>query len=394
MTAGFDIGGGVPTIARWLRDGLGSLGGYTVDVHDLATSSRDRFSRRLSAPRSWVRSTLRGITDDDGVTHWGANAVEIETMRYRPRRELTRVLQSYDIIQVVSGGAALAAAVVRAGVPSVLEVATTVAWERQRQMVEQTGLIRLWRRGMTTLTIHTELHALRTVDVVLVMNSVMLEHVRSLGPKRVAKAFPGVDTAAFHPPTAGWRRDGHLLSMCRLNDPRKGLERMMQAYAYMVEADSSVPHLVLAWRGKLPDALLGLIRDLGLSSRVTVCSDFGDRDLPELYRSASVFLQTSYEEGLGMSVLEAMASGLPVVSTETAGTKETVVDGVTGWLVPQDASEDVARLVADRTLDVLRHDGALLGARARDRSVEAFSNEVTLRGFTDTYDQLLARGTA
>lgn len=369
------------------------MGGYTVDVHDLATSSRDRFSRRLRAPRSWVRSTLRGVPGDDGVTHWGANAVEIESMRYRPRLELTRALESYDIIQVVSGGPALAAAVVRAGVPSVLEVATTVGWERRRQMAEQTGLLRLWRRGMTSLTIHAERYALRTVDVVLVMNSVMLEHVRSLGPKRVAKVFPGVDTAIFHPPTAGWRRDGHLLSMCRLDDPRKGLDRMIRAYAYMVESDSSVPQLVLAWRGRLPEALLSLITNLGLSSRVTVYSDFSDRDLPELYRSASVFLQTSYEEGLGMSVLEAMATGLPVVSTETAGTKETVIDGITGWLVPQGAREAVAQLVANRTLDVLRRDGAVLGARARDRSVEAFSNEVTIRGFTDTYDDLLASTT-
>ena len=120
--------------------------------------------------------------------------------------------------------------------------------------------------------------------------------------------------------------------------------------------------------------------------------DISDSELPGLYRGASVYLQTSYEEGLGMSVLEAMACGVPVVSTETAGTKETVIDGVTGWLVPQDASTDVEQLVANRTLNVLRGDGAVFGARSRNRSVEAFSNEVALRGFTDTYDQLLARG--
>ena len=391
VTAGFDIGGGVPTIARWLRHGLRSLGGYTVDIHDLATSSRDRFSRRLRSPRSWVRPTLRGVSGDDGVTHWGANAVEIESMRYRPRRELTRVLQSYDIIQVVSGGPALAAAVVRAGVPSVLQVASTVAWERQRQMAEQTGLIRLWRRGMTTLTTRVERYALHRVDVVLVENSTMLDYVRSLGHRRVIKAFPGVDTTIFSPPGLGWKREGYLLSVCRLDDPRKGLDRMIRAYAYMVEADESVPRLVLAGRGRLPEILIGLARHLGLSSRVTVCSTISDDELPKLYRDASVFLQTSYEEGLGMSILEAMASGLPVVSTETSGTKETVLAGVTGWLVPQDGGPDTARRVADRVLGVLHGDGAAMGASARERCTQSFSTNVAIKRFTEIYADLLTR---
>jgi glycosyltransferase involved in cell wall biosynthesis len=394
VTAGFDIGGGVPTIARWLRDGLRSLGGYTVDVHDLATSSRDRFSRRLRAPRSWVRSTLRSASGDDGVIHWGANAVEIESMRYRPRRELTRVLQSYDIIQVVSGGPALAAAVTRAGVPSVLQVATTVAWERQRGLAEQTGLSSLWRRGMTSLTTRVERHALCEVDVVLVENCVMLDYVRSVGHKRGIKAFPGVDTTIFSPPTLGWQREGHLLSVCRLDEPRKGLDRIIRAYAHMVEADESVPRLVLAGRGQLPDAVRALLGVLRLASRVIVSSDVSGSALPELYRGASVYLQTSYEEGLGMSVLEAMACGVPVVSTETAGTRETVVNGVTGWLIPQDAGVDVPRMVAGRALDILHGNGSALGARGRDRCVTTFSNSVAIRRFTATYDQLLARGRA
>lgn len=382
----------MPTIARWLRDGLRSLGGYTVDVHDLATSSRDRFSRRLRAPRSWVRSTLRSASGDDGVIHWGANAVEIESMRYRPRRELTRVLQSYDIIQIVAGGPALAAAVTKADVPSVLQVATTVAWERQRRLAEQTGITSVWRRVMTTLTARVERFALCEADVVLVENSTMLDYVRSLGQKRVIKAFPGVDTAIFSPPTVGWQRGGHLLSVCRLDDPRKGLDRIIRAYAYMIETDESVPRLVLAGRGRLPESVRALLALLRIPSRVTVCSDVSDSALPEVYRGASVYLQTSYEEGLGMSVLEAMACGLPVVSTETAGTRETVVDGVTGWLIPQDAGLDVPRMVASQALDVLHGIGSTLGANGRGRCLTTFSNNVAIQRFTDTYDQLLARG--
>ena len=117
VTQGFCIGGGVSTVARWLRSGLESTGNYSVDIHDLATSSKDAMSRRLARPKTWLRRSLRWLSDsDDGLQHWGANAVEVELMRYRPRVELTRTLRSYDLIQVVNGGPALAAAVDRKSV--------------------------------------------------------------------------------------------------------------------------------------------------------------------------------------------------------------------------------------------------------------------------------------
>ena len=392
VTAGFDLGGGIPTITRWLRDRLQSTGLYEVDVHDLATSSRDVLSRRLLAPRSWIRPSLEGRRGSgDLVVRWGANLVEIEVMRYMPRRELTQTLEKYDIIQVVSGGPALAWAVAGSGVPIVLWLASVVAWERLRRMAEEAGPLGLWRRAMTRLTTYVERNALHRADAVLVLNEAMLEFIRAAGHHHVVKALPGVDTNAFSPSSSGWQRKGHLLSVCRLNDPRKGIDRMLRAYSIMVEADQSVSRLIVAGRGRLPGDLLDLIQILGLSSRVMVCPDVRDDELPELYRGASVYLQTSYEEGLGMSVLEAMASGVPVVSTETAGTKETVIDGVTGWLIPQNPRHEVARLLANRALGVLRGDGAILGAHARDRSVATFSNEVALQGFTDTYDQLLGR---
>ena len=138
VTQGFCTGGGVSTVARWLRSGLESTGNYSIDIHDLATSSKDNTSRRLARPKTWFRRSLRSPSgSDDGVQHWGANAVEVEFMRYRPRVELTRVLRNYDLIQVVTGGPALAAAVMKADIPVVLLAATTAAWERESQFADQ-----------------------------------------------------------------------------------------------------------------------------------------------------------------------------------------------------------------------------------------------------------------
>ena len=351
------------------------------------------YSRRLLAPQSWVRRSLR---DDkwhpEGVTRWGANAVEIETMRYRPRRELTTVLGAYDLIQVVSGSPALAAAVAGAGVPIVLQAASTVVWERRHRLQEETGLVGSWRAGMTSLTARVERTAIRFADAVLVDNSAMVEYVRACGQRRVIKAPPGVDTALFSPSPHGWRPQGHLLSVCRLDDPRKGLDRMLRAYARMVVRDPGVPNLVLAGLNDLPASTYRLVADLGLRDRVKVRPNLSQDELLALYRGASVFLQASYEEGFGMSMVEAMACGLPSVCTETAGAREIAVDGVTGWLVPQLDGPRLADVFADRVLQVVQGDDAgLMGDRARERCQTIFSTDVTLRRYTDLYRSLLAR---
>jgi glycosyltransferase involved in cell wall biosynthesis len=242
---------------------------------------------------------------------------------------------------------------------------------------------------MTRMTSRIEGRVLRNVGAIVVLNSAMFEHARSSGCERVVKAYPGPAIDGFAPPAAGWRRDGYLLSVCRLNDPRKGIERMIRAYAQMTKLDDSVPRLVLAGKGQLQQTLIDLIKGLGLSSRIMIRSDVDGADLPELYRGASVFIQASYEEGLGLSVLEAMASGLPVIATETAGTKETVVDGVTGWLVSQDSPIDVPRLIAERALHILRRDGIAFSVGARSRYVQTFSNQIALQSITGVYDDLL-----
>jgi glycosyltransferase involved in cell wall biosynthesis len=390
VTQSYSSGGGVSTVAHWLHDGL-TAGGYDVDIHDLATSSRDAHSRRVLVPHTWLRPSLRNRPADGGhLTRWGANAVEIETMRYRPRRELTRVLRGYDLIQVVSGSPAVAAAVVGIGIPVLLAAASPASVERQRRLDEETGVKRLWRSAMTSLTSRLEKFAIRNVDAVFVMNSSMVEYGRLCGQRRVIKAPPGVDAATFSPSPEGWNRRGYLLSVCRLNDIRKGLERMVRAYAQMVDQDPSVPDLVLAGLTQLPNSTLDLIADLGISLRVKIHSNVPPNALVTLYRGASIFLQTSYEEGFGMSVVEAMACGLPAVCTDTDGSREVVADGVTGWLVPQIAGSHLTHLVADRVFHVLRGDGGTMGARARERVEMMFSTEVTLKRYTSLYDELLA----
>jgi glycosyltransferase involved in cell wall biosynthesis len=269
-------------------------------------------------------------------------------------------------------------------------MATMVEWERRSQLAAQPAALRAWRASMTRLTSNVERIALRGVDIVLVENEDALRHVRALGQPHVTKAPPGVDTTMFSPAPAGRRRDGHLLVVCRLGDPRKGLTRAVNAYRALLAMRPSAPDLVLAGRGTLAPATAALVRESGLAARVDVRCDVGTAELVQLYRDASVFLQTSFEEGLGVSVLEAMACGLPVVATETAGSRETVVPGVTGWLVAQDREAELPTALAHAVLRIIDDPDCGFGARGRGRCLQRFSTAVAVARFTDIYDGLLS----
>ena len=153
-----------------------------------------------------------------------------------------------------------------------------------------------------------------------------------------------------------------------------------------------MPALIIAGKGQLEPRVASLIDELGLTERVTVYRDVPYDELPALLRSGAVFVQTSYEEGLGISVIEAMASGLPVVATMTAGSAETVDPGVTGLLIPQTPKEDVATALANATAEVLRNSGERFGSAGRRRSEEKFGSTVALSKYLNLYRTLIVEG--
>jgi glycosyltransferase involved in cell wall biosynthesis len=127
--------------------------------------------------------------------------------------------------------------------------------------------------------------------------------------------------------------------------------------------------LVVAGEGELRPALEARVRERGLEDRV-VFAGFR-RDLDRLLPAFSVFCLSSHLEGLGTSLLDAMAFGLPVVATAAGGIPEAVEDGVTGRLTPP---RDPAAL-ADALADVLGDEERrrAYGAAGRRRFLERFT---------------------
>ena len=126
---------------------------------------------------------------------------------------------------------------------------------------------------------------------------------------------------------------------------------------------------VVVGDGPSRESVEDMVRREGVSGRVHL---LGQRDdIPNLLSASDVFVLCSKKEGLPISVIEAMLSGLPVVATRVGGLPELVEDGHTGFLVPPGDPEAVARAIRS-----LAEDQALrsnMGRRAREKALREFS---------------------
>jgi glycosyltransferase involved in cell wall biosynthesis len=172
-----------------------------------------------------------------------------------------------------------------------------------------------------------------------------------------------------------------VLTVARL-DGQKGI-------AHLLEAVATLPNASFAIAGDGPNraALEQRAATLGVSDRVRF---LGHRhDVPALLAAADLFVLPSLYEGLPLSVLEAMAAGVPVVATAIGGTDEVVRDGETGTLVPPANSEALAAAIGRALADRDRASRLALAARslvAREYSVTSMVGSVSR-----LYDELLAR---
>jgi glycosyltransferase involved in cell wall biosynthesis len=136
----------------------------------------------------------------------------------------------------------------------------------------------------------------------------------------------------------------------------------------------------------LHEQLSRTAEELGIHKQVRL---LGARsEIPALLNALDIFVLPSLSEGLPMSLLEAMACGLPVVATQVGGMPEVIVHGHTGLLVP---SQDVQQLTA--ALETLVQQPAMrmtLGQQGRQRVVEHFSQQRMVHDYQLLYESLMS----
>lgn len=187
--------------------------------------------------------------------------------------------------------------------------------------------------------------------VVAVSSGVRAAVVRVLGPDRVVLIDNGVDVSAFGPP--GPPNDPPRILYAGGLTPRKGVVDLLRASERLRER--GIRHELL---------LVGGMPDEGPHAEAEVRAAAGPdvrflppqphERMPDLYGSVDLFALPSWWEGMPLTVLEAMATGIPVVATPVGDVARAVEEGVTGLLVPPRDPEALAgaleRLIVDANL--------------------------------------------
>lgn len=229
----------------------------------------------------------------------------------------------------------------------------------------------------------------------------LVERVR-IAPTRVARIHNGVDTERFAPaihrtsrvlPAGFSPHDGVVIGTVARLQAVKDQATLVRAFAALLrygEPFASRARLVIVGDGPLRAELAALVDSLGVGPAVWMPG--ATDDVAPVLRAMDVFVLPSLFEGISNTMLEAMASGVPVVATPVGGNAELVEDGITGRFFPVGDSERLAQILGDcvATPSLLRD----WGRKARERAVTRFDLGRMVAQYQALYDELSLSGAA
>jgi colanic acid/amylovoran biosynthesis glycosyltransferase len=200
---------------------------------------------------------------------------------------------------------------------------------------------------------------LTAAKLVLVRSESLRRAVADLGcdPRKIEIQRTGIPLGEFpfrersFPMNGEWR----LVQAGRLIE-KKGLPVTLRAFAVFLDQHPNAT-LTIAGEGPLLGQLQKLARELNINARVSFTGFVSQEQLREIYHRSHIFLHPSQtgrdgnQEGIPNSMLEAMASGLPVFATEHGGIPEAIENGLSGVLVPECDHEGLARALVNAAKD-------------------------------------------
>lgn len=214
---------------------------------------------------------------------------------------------------------------------------------------------------------------------------------KEVDERRLSVISNGIELGRFHPDAAardrvraelGIAADAWVVGTVGRIATEKNHALLLRAMAPLLGPKA---RLVVAGDGPLLPSLTELAGALGIAGFVHLLGV--RRDVPDILNALDVFAMSSSTEGLPLVVLEAMATGLPVVSTRVGGIPTVLDEGQTGFLV--DAGDEAALRDRAAALHADRTGSRACGVRGRSVAVTRFSAERMQRDYLDLYARVL-----
>ncbi|WP_162198697.1 glycosyltransferase family 4 protein [Methanosarcina sp. 1.H.A.2.2] len=212
-----------------------------------------------------------------------------------------------------------------------------------------------------------------------------------LDDSKIAVIPNGVNYSNFSLSEDSFKKNGNLLQILFLGNlvERKGVYDILSIIPIVTSKFQNV-NFVFAGSEEVSGNILKLKNEcirMEIKRFVTFISDFSNDDKIRLLREADIYLLPSYAEGLPISLLEAMAAGLPVISTPVGGIPEVVEDSVNGFLVipgdHKDLSDKIIELIENKELR------NIIGNNNREKVKEEYDWSIIAKKLEVVYTELL-----
>ncbi len=337
--------GGVPAKTKILVNLLRQRG-HHVSVGYYATLTDEP---SLSVP-SWrmafgasPRTAARTCFDDVAGTAVGCWLPEFEFTYYLPSPRWQRLIEQHDRHIATGGTSLMSYPFLRAAVPHLVWCASTMIDDRQDRRNAMPSVRRLFDRAIVgPVQAMMERQILAGPGRLMVTSGYTRRRFAAMGRDRDMDLLPiPVDHRRFQPPPSP-APVGVIGFAGRITDPRKNLTLLLDAFAL---ARHRRQDLRLRLTGTPDAALRAAVERRHLNDSVEFVGVLPEADLPEFYRRLDVFVIPSSQEGFGIVGLEALATGVPVISTRCGGPEDFVIPGETGFLTDYDAGEIASRIV-------------------------------------------------
>ena len=217
------------------------------------------------------------------------------------------------------------------------------------------------------------------------------------GPSKIIIQPWGVDNTRFSPVARSESirkrllgdSNGIILTMVSAIDPAYDIESLLRALPLV---KSEVPvKLVLIGDGKQREAIGKLAVELGIADKIDFLGKIPHDEIHEYYASSDIYVDTCHPEGagagIGVAVMEAMSSGLPIICANRLGIEAAVKDGLSGLLFKGGAPSELAEKISALIADPLRR--AAMGKASRETALKIGNWDREMGEFENSYKRLL-----
>jgi L-malate glycosyltransferase len=208
-----------------------------------------------------------------------------------------------------------------------------------------------------------------------------------MNPENIV-VFPwGVNIERFAPKTSKRSNVQTLTLFCsRTWEPIYGVDVLAKAFVKVASVNPDV-NLIVLGGGSQGANIRQILMNGGVMERVHFGGQVGQRDLPRWYHMADIYISPSHVDGSSVTLMEALASGLPCLVSDIAGNKEWVEDGVNGWLFRDGDVDDLAEKILFAIKS--RRSFKKIGEAARKTAEEKADWSKNFGKLLDAYERIL-----